>query len=124
MTINAANAGLGAQDSGLSTVLRPLSPNSASLASSPQPPAPAGRRGGRDTPELREAFDNFVGQTFFGELVKQMRATLHKPAFFHGGMGEDIFQSQLDQVMVEQMSKTSAKTFSDPMYDLLMAPRS
>src|SRR5205809_5208083 len=88
------------------------------------PPAAAARRGGRDTPELREAFTDFVGQTFFGELVKQMRATLHKPAFFHGGMGEDIFQTQLDQIMVERMSETSAKTFSDPMYELLMAPRS
>jgi hypothetical protein len=89
-----------------------------------QPAAAAVRRNGRDTPELREAFTDFVGQTFFGELMKQMRATLHKPAFFHGGMGEDIFQSQLDQIMVERMSDTSAKSFSDPMYELLMAPRS
>src|SRR6478672_3785637 len=79
------------------------------------------RRGGRDTPELKKAFTDFAGQTFFGELVKQMRATLHKPAFFHGGMGEDIFQTQLDQIMVERMSETSAKSFTDPMYDLLMA---
>jgi hypothetical protein len=82
------------------------------------------RRGGRDTPELREAFTDFVGQTFFGELVKQMRATVHNSEFFHGGMGEDIFQTQLDQIMVERMSKTSAKSLSDPMYELLMAPRS
>src|SRR6476469_6818728 len=88
------------------------------------PPAAAKSRNGRDTPELREAFTDFVGQTFFGELVKQMRATLHKPAFFHGGMGEDIFQTQLDQIMVERMSETSAKSFTDPMYELLMAPRS
>ncbi len=83
-----------------------------------------GGRGGRDTPELKKAFTDFAGQTFFGELFKQMRATLNKPAFFHGGMGEDIFQSQLDQIMVERMSETSAKSFSDPMYELLMAPRS
>ena len=82
------------------------------------------QKGGRDTPELREAFNDFVGQTFFGELVKQMRASVHKSEFFHGGMGEDIFQTQLDQIMVEQMSKTSAKSLSDPMYELLMAPRS
>jgi len=81
-------------------------------------------RGGRDTPELQEAFTDFVGQTFFGELVKQMRATVKKPAFFHGGMGEDIFQSQLDQVLVERISDASAKTFSDPMYQLFMTPRS
>src|SRR5213080_1310375 len=95
----------------------------AALAAKSQPPVPP-TLGGRDTPELREAFNDFVGQTFFGELVKQMRATLHKPAFFHGGMGEDIFQTQLDQIMVERMSETSAKSFSDPMYELLMAPRS
>lgn len=79
---------------------------------------------GRDTPELHKAFTDFVGQTFFGELVKQMRATVDKPAFFHGGMGEDIFQTQLDQIMVERMSDVSAATFSDPMYQLMMAPRS
>ena len=92
-----------------------------SQASSPQPPAP---RSSHDTPELKKAFTDFVGQSFFGELVKQMRATLHKPAFFHGGMGEDIFQSQLDQHLVERIADSSASTFSDPMYQLLMAPRS
>lgn len=93
-----------------------------SLAHSPQP-LDASRRLGHDTPELREAFNDFVGQTFFGELMKQMRATLDKPAFFHGGMGEDIFQSQLDQIMVERMSDTTAHSFSDPMYQLMLARR-
>src|SRR5262245_8626655 len=93
------------------------SPNLAAASASP-------RRNVYDTPELHKAFTDFVGQTFFGELVKQMRATVNKPAFFHGGMGEDIFQSQLDQILVERISQTSAATFSDPMYDLLMAPRS
>lgn len=80
-------------------------------------------RRGHDTPELRAAFADFVGQTFFGALVKQMRATVDKPAFFHGGMGEDVFQSQLDQVLVERISDASAATFSDPMYELLLARR-
>ena len=84
----------------------------------------AARRSGRDTPELKQAFTDFVGQTFFGEMMKQMRATLDKPAFFHGGMGEDIFQQQLDQIMVERISDSSAAKISDPMYHLLMAPRS
>src|SRR5256885_12162193 len=108
MTIQPMNAGLRPQ----------------SLAPSPQPPAAATRRSGRDPPELREAFADFVGQTFYGELMKQMRATLHKPAFFHGGMGEDIFQQQLDHIMVERMSDNSARTLSDPMYELFMARRS
>lgn len=87
--------------------------------------APAATRHNvHDTPEMHQAFTDFVGQTFFGELIKQMRATVKKPAFFHGGMGEDIFQTQLDQILVERISETSAATFSDPMYRLLMAPRS
>src|SRR5215210_6091442 len=95
------------------------------LSSSSEPQTPlALRRNGHDTPELKQAFTDFVGQTFFGELMKQMRATLDKPAFFHGGMGEDVFQSQLDQVTVERISDASAAKLSDPMYQLLMAPRS
>ena len=116
MTIQATTAALGAGTSGQTQAIQ-------SLINSPKPPA-AARRGGHDTPELKKAFNDFVGQTFFGELLKQMRATLDKPAFFHGGMGEDIFQSQLDQVLVEKMTESSAKSFSDPMYQLLMAPRS
>jgi hypothetical protein len=77
-----------------------------SLAPSPQPLTPRASRGGHDSPELKEAFTDFVGQTFFGELVKQMRATLHKPAFFHGGMGEDIFQSQLDRCSLSGFPET------------------
>jgi hypothetical protein len=89
------------------------------LPTSPSPPP----RRGHDTPELRQAFTDFVGQTFFGELVKQMRATVDKPAYFHGGPGEDIFQSQLDQIMVERVSEASAKSFAEPMYQLLIARR-
>jgi hypothetical protein len=95
------------------------------LTPSPEPRSPlTARRTGHDTPEMKQAFTDFVGQTFFGEMMKQMRATLDKPAFFHGGMGEDIFQSQLDQVLVERISDASAAKISDPMYHLLMAPRS
>jgi hypothetical protein len=72
---------------------------------------------------MKEAFTDFVGQSFFGELLKQMRATVNKPAYFHGGLGEDIFQSQLDQILVERITETSGATFSEPMYQLLMARR-
>ena len=93
----------------------PLAPGSRSLAPNAS--------GGPDKPELHKAFTDFVGQTFFGELLKQMRASVGKPAYLHGGMGEDIFQSQLDQVLVERITDASAATFSDPMYHLLTARR-
>jgi len=120
MSINAVGQGVGSQGSGVEALLRQNSQPSSRL------PTPDSRlpTNGRDTPEMHKAFTDFVGQTFFGELVKQMRATVDKPAFFHGGMGEDIFQTQLDQIMVERMSDVTAATFSDPMYQLMMAPRS
>src|SRR5689334_17506508 len=62
------------------------------------------RRGGHDSPELHKAFSDFVGQTFFGELLKQMRATVDKNPLFHGGMGEEVFQTQLDQIIVERIT--------------------
>lgn len=91
------------------------------LVQSPQPSAPP--TAGPDTPELKKAFTDFVGQSFFGELLKQMRATVGKPAYLHGGFGEDVFQSQLDQILVERISDASASSFSDPMYNLMLARR-
>jgi hypothetical protein len=122
MTIHAIHgnsAGLGTRGSGLGGAVSaatalPLTPN-------PEPRAPS--LAGPNTPQLKEAFTDFVGQTFFGELMKQMRATVGKPAYMHGGFGEEVFQSQLDQVLVERIADSTASTFSDPMYELMLARR-
>ena len=82
------------------------------------------KEGEENNSELRTAFDSFVGETFYSQMIKSMHKMHSKPAYFHGGHAEEMFQTQLDQNMVERMSKTSAKSFSDPMYELLMAPRS
>jgi hypothetical protein len=87
-----------------------------------QPPDTA-KLGGKDSPELRKAFDDFVGQSFFSQVLSQMRKTVDKPAYFHGGLGEELFQGQLDQVMVEELSNASARSFSEPMYELFMLGR-
>lgn len=74
------------------------------------------------SPELRKAFNDFVGQTFYGEMFKAMRSTVGEPAYFHGGRAEEVFQGQLDQVLSERLSDASASTFTDPMYALFMLP--
>jgi peptidoglycan hydrolase FlgJ len=74
-------------------------------------------------PELRKAFDSFVGQTFFGQMLKSMRKTVGKPAYFYGGRTEEIFQQQLDQVMAKKMSESSADQFSGPMFELFTLQR-
>lgn len=72
----------------------------------------------KDNPELKRAFTDFVGQTFYGQMLKSLRSTVDKPAYFHGGRGEEMFQEQLDQVLSEKLAETTAENFSGPMFDL------
>jgi len=73
---------------------------------------------GQEESELRAAFDSFVGEVFFGQMLKAMRKTVRKPAYFHGGRAEEIFTQQLDQVLAEKLSESSADSFSGPMFEL------
>jgi len=67
--------------------------------------------------ELRERFTQFVGETFFGQMIKAMRQTVGKPAYFDGGRAEEVFRGQLDQALAEHMTKASADRFADPMFE-------
>ena len=68
--------------------------------------------------ELEEKFTEFVGQTLYGSMLASMRKTLSKPAYMHGGRAEEVFQKQLDQVMVEELTEASADSIASPMFDL------
>ncbi len=68
--------------------------------------------------KLRDAFDTFVGETFYGNLTSAMRKTVEKPAYFHGGRAEEAFQGQLDQLLVSRMADASADQFTGPMFEL------
>ncbi len=72
---------------------------------------------------LREAFHDFVGQTFFAEMIKAFRSSQQPSEYFHGGRAEEIFQGQLDQVLSEELSNASADKIADPMYELFMLNR-
>ena len=73
--------------------------------------------------ELKKAFQDFVGQTFYSEMLKAFRATQQESAYFHGGRAEEIFQGQLDQVLTEKLSESSADKFADPMFELFSQSR-
>jgi peptidoglycan hydrolase FlgJ len=73
--------------------------------------------------ELREAFDDFVGQTFYSQMLSAMRKTVDKPAYFHGGQAEEVFQAQLDQTLSERLADATAEQFTGPMFDLFNMPR-
>jgi len=95
-------------------------PGTAAKAAFAKPP----NAGTADDAALREAFDRFVGETFFGQMLKSMRKTVDKPAYFHGGQAEEIFQQQLDQVLAEKIAKAEASSFTGAMYKLFTLGRS
>jgi peptidoglycan hydrolase FlgJ len=92
--------------------------NSAAMMPVPQPAL-----NGKDDAETRQAFDQFVGETFFGQMIKAMRKSVGKPAYVHGGRAEEIFQEQLDQTMAQQISHASADQFTGPMFELFTMQR-
>ncbi len=81
----------------------------------PSPSPSLKERGNSD--EVRERFTQFVGETFFGQMIKSMRSTVGKPAYFHGGRGEEVFQGQLDQQLAEHLTEASASRFAEPMFE-------
>jgi flagellar protein FlgJ len=74
--------------------------------------------------ELKEKFQDFVGQTFFAEMIKSLRTSQKGAAYFNGGRAEEIFQGQFDQMMSEHLSDASAKSIADPMFELFQLGRS
>ena len=68
-------------------------------------------------PILPEAFDQFVGHTFFRQMLKSLRSTTGKPAFMHGGQAEEIFQSQLDELLISEMVDATRDSFSADLFE-------
>jgi len=66
--------------------------------------------------EVRDTFRTFIGESFFGQMLKSMRSTQGKPAYFHGGHAEEVFRGQLDQTLAQEMTKSSADKIADPMF--------
>ncbi len=77
-----------------------------------------------DPGELRDAFDRFVGETFYGQMLKSLRSLTKEPPYFHGGQAEDIFRDELDQVLAENLTQSTAHNFTGPMFDLFQLQRS
>jgi flagellar protein FlgJ len=77
-----------------------------------------------DGKQLREAFDSFVGETFYGQLLSAMRKTVDKSAYFHGGRAEEVFQGQMDQILAQKLTESTASQFTQPMFELFELHRS
>ena len=67
--------------------------------------------------ELKKAFNSFVGESLFGQMLEQMRKTVDKSAYFHGGQAEELFSGQLDQLLAQKMTESSGHNFSDRLFE-------
>ena len=94
-------------------------------AAKPKAPVAGPRDSGSsaENPALRKAFDQFVGETFYGQMLKTMRKSQTKPAYFNGGRAEEVFTQQLDQVLTKKLAETGANKLSGPMYNLFTQQR-
>jgi flagellar protein FlgJ len=70
-----------------------------------------------DAQKVHDKFSEFVGEAFYGQIMKSMRSTVGKPAYFNGGRGEEVFQSQLDQHLAQEFARDSGDRFAEPMFE-------
>jgi hypothetical protein len=49
-------------------------------------------------------------------MLKSLRSTTGKPAFLHGGQAEEIFQSQMDEILITDMVKATRDSFSGGLF--------
>ena len=64
----------------------------------------------------REAFQSAVAGTFFKLMIKSMHKMHGKPAYFHGGQAEEMFQGQMDQVFSENFARSNGASLTDALY--------
>ena len=72
----------------------------------------------KDDPRVHEQFNQSVGETFYGQMLKTLRESTGKQRYGFGGRAEKMFTQQFDQILAEKMSRASAGKFSEPMYAL------
>ena len=96
-------------------------------APSPSVPSQLTAASGAKTPghpqDVKQAFDQFVGETFYSQMLQSLHKMAGKPAYFNGGRTEEIFQGQLDQVLAEKMTAATPGQFSGSMFELFNLQR-
>jgi flagellar protein FlgJ len=74
----------------------------------------------KDDP-LRKACKDFES-VFTHELLKSMRRTIEKCDLFHGGQGEEVYESLLDMELSKSMADTGPNSIAAQLYEQLKSP--
>lgn len=70
---------------------------------------------------VHDAFQKFVAGTFYKEMMKSMHKMHDKPAYFHGGQAEEMFQSQMDQHVAEDLAAKHGQALVEPLFNVFSA---
>jgi Rod binding protein len=73
--------------------------------------------------ELREIVGEFVGNVFYGTLLRQMDQSTLKGKYMHGGRGEEIFQSQLHMEYAKRLGRAPGDPIADRIYESMTRGR-
>lgn len=76
----------------------------------------ARKNSGGSTDELRATFQDAVGSLFYGQMIKALRSGVGKPAYFHGGQAEEMFQTQMDQQVAADLARDHAGGFVEELF--------
>lgn len=68
---------------------------------------------------LREVVGEFVGNVFYGTLLRQMEQSSIKGEYMHGGRGEEVFQTQLHMEYAKRLGRAPGDPIADRIYDAL-----
>ncbi len=74
---------------------------------------------GQGDQDLRRRVGEFVGDIFYGTLMRQMYASKLKGEQFHGGRGEEVFQGQLGMELAKRMGRAANDPISNRIYESL-----
>lgn len=66
--------------------------------------------------KLKEVTSQFLSAALYLPLMKQMRENPFKTELFHGGMGEDMFNKQMDQQMADRLASSSSGQLGESIY--------
>jgi Rod binding domain-containing protein len=63
--------------------------------------------------QLRQQTEKWVGETFYGNLLKQMHDSPFKSALFDGGRGAEAFEPMLDQQISDHIAQSGSNKLVD-----------
>lgn len=69
---------------------------------------------------LRRHAGEFVGNIFYGTLLKELQNTTLKSELFHGGRGEEAFRGMLNMELARRMGQSPGDPIANRIYEVMV----